>query len=164
MNLDGDFTIGRDVRLGLNVIERRHAVNPAADAASFSEDAILVPLAFLHSSEHASGVLRFGDDFISAALVVDLPIPALAVIHLIAAHLGTVRYADATHLNATVDEARASQAQLETQVEILVRLLRREEEILRYLDRGRAAADLAFLDTPPGGIALPASQGLAVKD
>ena len=164
MNLDGDLAVGRDVRLGLNVIECRHAVNPAADTGAFGEDAVLVPLAFLHGGEHAGGVFRFGDDFIAAALVVDLTIPALTVIHLIAAHLGTVRDADATHLDAAVDEARAGQAQLESQIEILVRLLRREEEILRHLDRGRAATDLTLLNAPPGGIALPASQGLAVKD
>ena len=110
MNLDGDLAVGRDVRLGLNVIECRHAVNPAADTGAFGEDAVLVPLAFLHGGEHAGGVFRFGDYFIAAALVVDLAVPALAVVHLIAAHLRAIRHTHAAHLDPAINETRAGQA------------------------------------------------------
>ena len=164
MHLDADLAVGRDVRLGLDVIERRHAVDPAADAVALGDDAVLVPFAFLHGGEHGGGVLRVRDDLVAAALVVELAVPALAVVDLIAAHLGAVRHAHAAHLHAAVDEARAGQAQLEAEVEVLVGLLGREEEVLRHLHGGGAAADLAVLDAPPGGVALPPREGLAVEE
>ena len=113
VDLDADLAVGRDVRRGLDVIERRDAVDPAADAVALGEDAIFVPLAFLHGGEDRGRVLRFGDDLVAAALVVDLAIPALAVIYLVAAHLGAVRDAHAAHLDAAVDEARAGQTQFD---------------------------------------------------
>ena len=164
VDLDADLAVGRDVRGGLDVIERRHAVDPAADAVALGEDAILVPLALLHGGEDGGRVLRFGDDLVAAALVVDLAIPALAVIYLVATHLSAVRDAHAADLHAAVDEARAGQAQLEAKVEVLIGLLGREEEVLRDLRRKRTAADLAVLDAPPGGVALPAGEGLAIED
>ena len=164
VNLDSDLTVGGDVRLGLEVIQRRDAVDPAADAVALGEDAILVPLAFLDGGEDGGGVLGFGDDLVAAALVVDLPVPALAVVDLIAAHLGAVRDTHAAHLDAAVDETRAGEAELHAKVEILVGLLGREEEVLRDLDRRGTAADLAVLDAPPSGVALPAGEGLAIED
>ena len=164
VDLDADLAVGRDVRGGLDIIERRHAVDPAADAVALGKDAILVPLALLHGGEDGGRVLRFGDDLVAAALVVDLAIPALAVVDLVAAHLGAVRNPHAADLHAAVDEARAGQAQLKAEVEVLIGLLSREEEVLRHLHRGGAAADLAVLDAPPGGVALPAREGLAVED
>ena len=164
MDLEGDPAIGGDVRLGLDVIERRHAVDPAAEAVPLGEDAVFVPLAFLDGGEHGGGVLGVGDDLVAAALVVKLAIPAFAVVHLVAGHLGTVRHAHAAHLHAAVHEARAGEAELHAEVEVLIGLLGREEEVLRHLDRGRAAADLAVLDAPPGGVAFPARQGLAIEE
>ena len=164
MDLDADLAVGGDVRLGLEVIQRRDAVDPAADTIALGEDAILVPLAFLDGGEDRGGVLGFGDDLVTTALVVDLAIPALTVVDLIAAHLRAVRYADAAHLDAAVDETRAGEAELHAQVEVLIGLLSREEEVLRDLDRRGTAADLAVLDAPPGGVAFPAREGLAVED
>ena len=164
VDLDADLAVGGDIRLGLEIIERRDAVDPAADAIALGEDTVLVPLAFLHGGEHRGRILRVGDDLVATALVVELAVPALAVIDLVAAHLGTVRDAYAAHLHAAVDETRAGQAQFDTQVEVLVGLLRREEKVLRHLRLEGTAADLAFLDAPPGGVALPAGQRLAVED
>ena len=164
VDLEADLAVGGDVRRGLDVIQRGHAVDPAADAIPFRKDAILVPLAFLDGGEDRGGILGFGDDLVTTALVVDLAIPALAVVDLIAAHLGAVRHADAADLHAAVDEARAREAELHAQVEVLVGPLGREEEVLRNLDRRGTAADLAVLDAPPGGVAFPAREGLAVED
>ena len=47
VDLEADLAVGGDVRLGLDVIECRHAIDPAADAVALGKDAILVPLAFL---------------------------------------------------------------------------------------------------------------------
>ncbi len=72
------------------------------------------------------------DDFVAARLVVELAIPALAVIHLIAAHFRLTRHAEAADLHAAVDEARAVEAQFQAQIEIGIGLLRREEFIARH--------------------------------
>ena len=163
VDLDADLAVGGDIRFGLEVIESRHAIDPAADAIPFGEDAVFVPFAFLDRSEHGGGVLRLSDDLIAAALVVDLAVPALAVVHLVAAHLRAIRHAHAAHLNTAIDETRSGQAQFDAQIKVLVRLLGREEEVLGDLRRERTAADLASLDAPPSGITLPASKGLPIK-
>ena len=163
MDLDTNLTVGGDVRFGFEVIERRDAVDPAADTIPFGEDAVFIPLAFLDRGEHGGGVLRLSDDLIATALVVNLAIPALTIVYLVAAHLGAVRHAHTAHLDTAIDEARAGKAQFDAQIEILVRLLCREKEVLRDLRRKRAAADLASLDAPPSGIALPASERLPIE-
>ena len=163
MDLDSDLPISCDVRFGLDIIQGGHAVDPAADAVPFGEDTVFVPLAFLDRGEDRGGVLGFSDDLIATALVVELAIPALTIVDLVTTHLGAVRYAYATHLDPAVDEARASQAKFDAQIEILVRLLRREEEVLRHLLLEGAAADLTVLDAPPGGIAFPSGQGLPIE-
>ena len=113
MDLDTNLAVGGDIRFGLEIIERRHAIDPAANTIPFGEDTILIPLAFLDRGEHGGGVARLSDDLIAAALVVDLAIPAFTVVHLIAAHLRAVRNAHTTHLNTAVHEARASQPQFD---------------------------------------------------
>ena len=93
MNLEADFSVGRDVQISLGVIECGHAINPAADATAFRQDAVFVPFAFLDGSEHGFGVHRISDDFIAAAFVVNLAIPAGAKVDLITAHLRVIRNA-----------------------------------------------------------------------
>ena len=113
MDLDADLAVGGDIRFGLDVIQRRHSVDPAADAIPFGEDAIFVPFAFLDGGEHGGGVLRLSDDLIAAALVVDLAVPALTVVHLVAAHFRAVRHAHAAHLDTAIDKTRSGQTQLD---------------------------------------------------
>ena len=163
VDLDPDLTVGGDIRFGLEIIERRDPVDPTTDAVALGEDTILVPLAFFDGDEDRGGILGFSDDLVATALVVDLAVPAFTVVHLVAAHLGAVRDTHTAHLDAAVDEASAGQAQFHAQVEILVGLLGREEEVLRDLRRKRAAANLAGLDAPPSGIAFPAGKGLPIE-
>ena len=51
MDLDADLAVGGDIRFGLDVIQRGHAIDPAADAIPFGKDAIFVPFAFLDGGE-----------------------------------------------------------------------------------------------------------------
>ena len=164
MDLDADLAVGRDIEVGLGVIERRHPVHPAANAAAFGEDAVFVPFAFLDGGEHGLGVSRIGDDFVAAAFVVEFTVPTGTVVDLEAAHLGTVWDADAADLDAAVDEAGAGEAQFEAQVEVLIPLLGGEELVLRHGAVKRTAADLAILHAPPSQVALPAGEGFPIEE
>jgi hypothetical protein len=165
MDLEADPAVRRDSGVGLGVIQRRHAVDPGAEPATLGADAVLVPVAFLDRGLDGLGVGRVGDDLVAAALVVELAVPTRPEVHLITRHLGVVGDAHTLRICTPLfTKPVPVRRRLPRAVRSSGRLLFvARNEVARHVLRGRTAADLAGLDAPPGRVALPAVEGLAVK-
>ena len=164
MDLDADFPRLHDLFIRLGVVHALHAIDPRLDAPPVGADDVFVPVVALDDRVERLHV-RLGHQFVATRFVVDRAVPArLAVVALVAGHLGIIRHALAADLEAAVHEARARELDFETHDEVPVVLHAREKFVLLHLLGERAAANLALLRPPQFRIALPARERLAVKE
>ena len=174
MDLQADEAIGVvDRRIGLAVGQRLLAIKTDDDERTHGLDLVLIPFSllleggdfrlFLDADATVAGA-RAGEELLATGFVVERAGMAIADIGLIADHLvGRIGRALAAELHAGVNEAFGSgQLILERQAEVVKGALGREELVARIALHG-AAHDLAVLDAPDLGVALPARQRLAVE-
>ena len=174
VDLQSDEAIGVvDGRIGLAVGQRLLAVEADDDERTHGLDLVLVPLALLLEVGDFRLVLdadatvagaRAGEELLATGFVVERAGMAMADVGLIADHLvGRIGRAEAAELDAGIHEAFGSgQLILERQAEVIKATLSGQELVTRIAGH-RAAYDLTVLDAPDLGVAVPARQGLAIK-
>ena len=119
VHLEADLAVERDRRVGLDIVERGHAVDPRPDRRPLGHDSVVVPVVFLDCSSEGLRVLRLADHLVASRFVVELAPPAGAGIDLVAPHLVRIGHAHAADLDPGVHEAaRAADADLERELEV----------------------------------------------
>ena len=165
VDLDAELAPIGDGGVSLGEVRAHDAVKPGGDARTVGADDVFVPVIALdHRAERLH--VRRRQHLVAARLVVKGAPPGwVAIVALVASHLGGIGDALAADLDAAVDEPiLAGELDLEADDEIGEVGGAGEEVIVGYSLRQRSAGETTILHAPELRVAFPACESFAIEE